>query len=317
LKARTTVVLHLAALGALCAVAAAGCLWGRGPGSGGRSEATALSGPEAERLIARARENLYSGRPEGAVLAARLADSVINHCDVPRYVWEAFLVKGRVFQASKNHAAAWRAAREGIQTILTSGPGPLGDEALTALKMLLPVYVESAVLSRSREEAGKALRAWKAELDNRYARAAPSYREAADSIDAEFELLEEMTEQYTAARKPEAALRSLVHRYLRLFNSRNTQQLSALLAPASPLLPQVREGRLPGKTGEAAGQLFLASAIRVELGEAAEEPPSAAVTCDLLATSAAGWAELVRDVRFHARRSRAGCWGIETIEGHP
>ena len=303
-KLTTAVLLMLG----LCACGA-GCLpswWG------GRQHKVAqkvtMSAPEARRTIARARARLYSETAADYDLAVRLADSVINTCNTPRYVWEGFFVKATAYQAAGDAGRAQRAAHEGIQTILISGRGALRHDALTALKMLLPVYVECAIAGPAREQGLKALRLWKDELHHRLGKARAPDPAAAEAINAEFELLEQMAEQYLGARKPESQVQGVVQQYIDHFNTKNTPGLAKLFARG---LAQAGAWTLP------ADHLYLGSAVKVEISDDNGPAKQATAVCDLLATSAAGWARVIPSVRFRFTKDASGQWLILEIVSPP
>ncbi len=287
-----------------------------------------MSGPEARRLIARAREHLYAGGDRKLVI--QLADSVISRCVVPQYVRSGYLVKATAYQADNQNGQAARVGREGIQTIMTSQRGPLDDAALTALKMLLPVYVESAVASSGRSEVRAQLAKWQAELRARLEASEHPDRTAVESIDAEFGLLAEMVEQYVTSRGPASRIRKIVRRYVYLFNASNSESLAALFVPGARLERGAAERGRREVFLAPVDKLYLGSAVKVTISgdreadkataTALTELPggtAAVATCDLLATSHAGWARLVVGVQFKFVRDADGGWLIQDITRHP
>lgn len=313
-------LLSLVVLSALC-MNASGCIFGRSRGGDRKSSmAGTMSGPEARRILARAHKHLYTGREHGTELAIRLADSVIHDCSVRRYVWAGFVLKATAYAAAEDHMGAERTAREGIQTIMAIHQGPLHGDAWTAVRMLLPMYVESSVATENHRSAVKTLQAWKTELLARYRGGEKASREKKESIEAGFELLEEMVEQGVASRQPESRLKLLVLKYIQLYNNRNLAGASKLFVTKAGRPEHITRLLVRRNTSAAgAGRLYIVSAVKVRVLVPTPECSalSAEAVCDLMAASPAGWARVIKGVRFTFTRSPSGSWLIKDIIGHP
>ncbi len=308
---------------ALCAFESGCFLARRAGGTGGQSapspSGSGMSGPEAQRTLARAREKLYAAPAADCAAAVRLADTVILNCKVRRYVWEGHLVKASAFLAAGNTAIAEQAARVGVTTIIASDSGALSDGARTALKMLLPLYVESAAASGRHEEVIGLLGSWRAAIAARYAALKEPDAAGREAIEAEFDLLAQMLDQQMASRKPEARVQELVQQYTELFNARNSIGMAALFEPGSDPAKRMAEHGVAGLVGEPVEGLYLGSAVRVTIVPAADGDKDfvAQATCDLVVLSPAGRARVVRGVRFALAKAEAGDWRIRGIAGHP
>jgi len=313
-------LLSLVLLSALC-MSASGCIFAR-PRNGEpkSSMAGTMSGPEARRALARAHKYLYTDREHGAKRAIRLTDSVIHDCSVRRYVWRGFVLKATACAAAGNHTGAERTAREGIETIMAIHQGPLHGDAWTAVRMLLPMYVESSIGAEDHQSAVKTLQAWKTKLLARCSGGEKASREKQESIEAAFELLEEMVEQGVASRQPESRLKSLVLKYIQLYNSRDLAGASKLfVAKAGRPEHITRLLARVNASAAGAGRLYVVSAVTVDVAVPAAERSTlpAEAMCDLMATSPAGWARVIKGVRFTFTRDPAGTWLIKDIIGHP
>jgi len=313
-------LLSLVVLSALC-INASGCIFARSrDGKRKSSMAGTISGPEARRILARAHKHLYTDREHGAELAIRLADSVIHDCSVRRYVWRGFVLKATAHAAAGDHTGAERTAHEGIQTIMAMHQGPLNGDAWTAVKMLLPMYVEGSLGAGDYQPAVKTLRAWKTELLARYRADGKASREKRANIEAGFELLEEMVEQGVASRQPESRLKLLVLKYIQLYNGRDLAGASKLFV-AQAGRPENITRLLARRNTSAAGadRLYIVSAVKVSVSVPAPQCSalSAEALCDVMAASPAGWARVIKGVRFTFTRGPAGNWLIKDIIGHP
>lgn len=313
-------LLSLALLSALY-MGLSGCIpwWSRG-GSPRSSMTGTISGPEARRILARAHKRLYADPERGKEVAIRLADSVIRNCSAQRYVWHGFVLKATAYAATGDHAGARRTAREGIQAILTIDQGELDSGAWTAVMMMMPMYVESAAGAEDRQAAMTTLRAWKTELLARYSGGEKADREKTESIKVGFKLLEEMAEQGVASREPESRLKLLVLKYIQLYNNKNLDDASKLFVAEADRPEHI--GRLLARaraSAAGAGRLYIVSAVKVSVSAqtAQSSPLSAEAACDLMAASPAGWARVIKGVRFTFTRDPAGNWLIQDIIGHP
>jgi len=314
---RRTLVLTLATV---ALAGSPGCVlgWWQG-GTTKQPASTAMSGPEAQLVLSRARKHLYADTKKGKKTAVRLADSVIRECAAPRYVWDAFLVKATAFSEAGEHAEAQQAAHEGVQAILAADPAPLDGDSLTAMKTLLPVYVECCAGTGAHKEAAAALDGWKKEILARYANAA-EHRDHREAINLEFKLLQEMIEQSVASRQPESQVKSLVLAYVRLYNTDNLTTLAGLFGPENGRPPVVaRVVASKKRPGSGTKRLYFASAVRVEVPTTSQEVSflSAEAVCDMLAASSSGWARVVTGVRFSFVRDDDGRWLIKDVSGHP
>jgi len=298
-------------------VPSAACTWGREPDRGAAASAPArMSGPEAGRAIMRARELLDSRRAGGADGATRLADAIIANCDAPRYVAEGFLLKAEAARALGDHKTAAEAARLGVQKILTAPDGRPGPAMLTALKMLLAAYVESSVVGNGREDVLATLAAWKGELNSLYEADNSAVGGEIEAVEETFVRLAEMAEQYLASRAPEVAAQEVVRRYVRLFNTLESEGLVRMFAPGSAQAILLAESGAAALATGPVDQLSLGSAVKVTLSEG-EPAPAAVATCVLIAVSPAGWARPVPGVSFSLERADDGSWLINEIDGHP
>lgn len=287
---------------------------------GGPSTTTEMSGPEARRTLARARTLTYPGTAAGRTNAARLADSVIHHCGVHRYVWDAFLVKAVAAAEAGDYTNAQLAAAEGIRTILTLHPGPVDGDALRALKRLLPIYVESCAGAGAHKEGATALTNWRTVVLSRYAASPLAFRNQKESVRLEFNLLREMLEQYAAAREPESQIKSLVLAYIRHYNANKLHELAALFGDKQDWPPTVRRVfASKQRPDSAARRLYLASVVKVGVptGTTSASSLSGEAVCDVMTTTAAGWARLTMRVRFSFVRDTNGKWLIDDINDHP
>lgn len=293
------------------------CIWDR---VSGRPTATStparMSGPEASRAIARARELLSARRAGNPDAAIRLADGVIANCDVPRYVSEGFLLKAAAYRARNEHENAAAAARIGVHRILTSPRGRPDPAMFTALKMLLAAYVESAVVGNDREDVLPTLKGWKAELRALYEADNTAVAGEVEAVDETFDLLAEMAEQHIASRAPEVATQEVVRRYIRLFNARGKDDLGRLFAPEGAQAKLIAERGAGALLTGQVDQLGLGSAIKVVLSDG-KPARTAVATCDLIAVSNAGWASVVRGVTFSLERADDSSWLIREIVGLP
>ena len=298
-----------------------GCPFGWGQGkSGGKAATAELSGPEAQRILMLARKLSYEERTAKRDRAIRLADSVIRHCGVRRYAWEAFRVKAVALTEAKDHPKALATAAEGIRSILALDPAPLAGDSLRALKMLLPVYVENSARSDAHKEGATALEKWRTETLNRYPADLASFRDEREGLRLEFKLLREMIEEHAAARGPQSQIKSLVLTYLRLYNTNSQQELVALLGEKENWPAAIKSAftskQQPDSTTK---HLYLVSAVKLEIVEETKpaSPISGHAVCDIMATSSAGWATLVKGVRFSFVSDDGGAWRIKDIDGHP
>lgn len=314
---RQTLVLALAAV---ALAGSPGCVLGWWQnGKAKQPASTAMSGPEAQLALSRARKHIYTDTKKGKKTAVRLADSVIRECAAPRYVWDAFLVKATAFLEAGERAEAQRAAHEGVQAILAADRAPLDGDSLTAIKMLLPVYVACCARRGAHKEAAAALEGWKKEVLARYGDAA-EHRDRREAINLEFKLLQEMIEQSVASRQPESQVKSLVLAYVHLYNTDNLTTLAELFGPESGRPPVVaRVVASKKRSGSGTKRLYFASAIRVEVPTTSQEVSflSAEAVCDVLAASSSGWARVVTGVRFSFVRDDDGRWLIKDVSGHP
>lgn len=312
----TAIVIAAAAL-----MSGAGCVFGWGQGAGGSGSATTvMSGPEARQTLTRARELAYAGTKAKRERAVRLADSVIQHCGVHRYVWEAFRVKAVALAEAEAHAGAQATAAEGVRAILTLHPGPLDGEPLTALKMLLPVYITNCTQAGAHKEGVAALEKWQKVALSRYPPDPLLFRDQSEGLRLEFKLLREMIEQHAAAREPESQIKSLVLTYVRLYNTNSQQELAALFGEEKDWPPAVRRIFASKQQADSTTRLLhLASAVKLQVPHETQSASSLSgeAICDMMATSAAGWARLTEGVRFSLVRNSEGVWRIKDISGHP
>ncbi|MFH1731781.1 MAG: hypothetical protein ABIF82_09040 [Planctomycetota bacterium] len=279
-----------------------------------------ISGPEARRILAGAQKNLYTDREHGTEPAIRLADSVIHDCSVRRYVWRGFVLKATAYAAAGNHTGAERTAHEGIQTIMAIHQGPLDGDAWTAARMLLPMYVEGSIGAEDHRSAVTTLRAWRTELLARYRGGEKANREEKANIEGAFDLLEQMAEQGVASRQSESRLKLLVLKYIQLYNNGSLAGASALFVAEAGRPDHVtRLLARRNKSAAGADRLYIVSAVNVHVPAGA--PPgvalSAEAVCDLMAASPAGWARVIKGVRFVFAGSPTGKWLIKDIIGHP
>jgi len=311
--------LLLAALAAAATLPAAGC---RSRPAAKKPAPPAAAGGgmtvlEARSALARAREALYGSRESDTDLAIRLAESVITHSDPERYPWlvgEAFFVEASACQAAGNHTNAARSARHGVDTILLASSGPPGRLALTSLKMLLPLYIESAAASREQEDPVQQVRLWKGEVLYRYKAARDAAPAEVAAVAEAFGLLEEMAEQHVLSREPETQIERAVCRWVAAFNARDAAGLLAVLAPNSRLARAVAAGGAGALATPSVHRIHLGSGVHVQVQSAGA---AAVATCDLVGTSATGWATVVERVTFRCAKSPAGEWRIEDITGLP
>ncbi len=314
---RRTATLVLAAALLSCT----SCIPGRWlNGDDGAPASTVMSGPEAQQTLTRARELTYAGTKTGAARAVELASSIIQHCGERQYIWQAFFVKAVAFAGQENHANAKATAAEGIRAILTLCPNPLDDHAFRALKMLLPVYIESCALAGAHKEGSAALEKWRPAVLSRYPRDAADDQDPTLGIRQEFKLLQEMIEQYAASREPESRIKLLVLTYLRLHNTSDRHGLAALFGEQKGWTPETKRIFASMRQPDAAAKhLYLVSAVKLSVPKETTAEPSLSgeAVCDIMATSSAGRAKLAADVRFFLVRDKNGAWRISDISGHP
>ena len=313
-------LLSLVILSALC-MHASGCIFGRSRDDERKSSmAGTISGPEAQRILAGAQQNLYTDREHGSELTIRLTDSVIHDCSVRRYVWRGFVLKATAYAVAGDNAGAKRTAHEGIQTILAIHQGPLNGDAWTAVRMLLPMYVESSIGAEGHQAAVTTLRAWKTELLAKYSGGEETNREKKANIEAAFDLLEQMAEQGAASRQSEGRLKLLVLQYVQLYNNESLAGASKLFAAKTGRPAHVTRLLARRNTFAAgASRLYIVSAVKVKVPAQAPQGSalSAEAVCDLMATSPAGRARVIKGVRFTFTKGPAGNWLINDIIGDP
>lgn len=270
---------------------------------------------EARRALTRARRHLYEKATPDPDLAVRLAGSVIANCPSRRYVWDAFLVQATAYQVAGRPKDAAAAARKGIENLLASHKAAPGDAAMTALRRLLPVYVENVVAEKGRREPLGRLRTWKQALLDLHANSKTRDPEAIASIHEHFTLLEQMAEQYISAREPESEVQKVIHRYIYFFNARDKNGLLGLLEKGSAATKRVTEKGVRALASENVDKMYFASAVTVTVpGKSAG---AATATCQILVLSPGGWARVIRGVRFAMTRDPGGRWRIQSMDGHP
>ena len=207
----------------------------------------------------------------------------------------------------------WRTLRDAQRK--GAKPGPLLGFELTALKRLLVIYVEGAAATGQSPQARAYLAELQARILSRYA-ASPEHAKPIHSV---FATLAQMLDENADDTEAFAAVRRLVHQYVARFNSRDPKGLRALLLAGSPLAKRIGERGLLAVSGRQVNALYLAGALTVQLQDsrrAGEPPLTASATCDLLATSPAGWSTLNKGAQFLLIHSR-GRWYIQDIKGHP
>ena len=306
----------LLAVAVLAGACSSCCLidWLFGNGPDGSADGT-MPRAEARRALTRARRHLYEKATPDPDLAVRLADSVITNCSSRRYVWDAFLVQATAYQVAGRPKDAAAAARKGIENLLAGHKAAPGDAAMTALRRLLPVYVENVVAEKGRSEPLGRLRAWKQALLDLHASSKTPEPEAIASINEHFTLLEQMAEQYISARQPESEVRRIVHRYIYFFNARDKNGLLGLLAKGSAAAKRVAEKGVRALASETVDKMYFASAVTVTVpGKSAN---AATASCEILVLSPGGWARVISGVRFAVTQGPGERWRIQNVDGHP
>jgi hypothetical protein len=270
-----------------------------------------MSGPEARRVLARARKRLYGWSAAEHQQVVQLADSVIARCETRGYVWQAFLVKADAYQAADKHAEAAAAARAGVETLLVGQTGRLSSPARTYLKMLLVAYVENA-RARDAVDALSFLGMWRQELRDRYAALQPPHPAEAKAIDTVFASLETVLREQKTGRAIETGVPRAVRDYLAAFSRGDRDAVLRLLVDEGDLEEKVRTDGLGALTSKSAARLYLSGPVTVETANR-----QATAACAVLAVSAAGYAWEAPKVTFTLVRKKEGPWRIRAIRGHP
>ncbi len=309
--------LVLALLVALSA-ASSGCAWRWGAAKS--QDVAAMSEPEAGSLLIRARKHLYEDTDKDRDTAVRLADSIILNCDTERYVWEAFVVKASAYVQGGWYNDALATAKQGVHAILTLDPGPLSGDSWTALRMLVPRYVDAFALADAHEEGMATLASWRKELLARHAGEGRWEQDRREAVENAFALLTDMAEQYAASEARGSSAKATVLEYVRVYNRAAPGDLPALFVSEDEWSPSVR--RLlsvdPVQAGRPA-RLYLSGDVEVKLSLDSRHASAlgAEATCDMICTSASGWARRFPGVRFVLVRGARGRWVIADIIGHP
>ena len=221
--------------------------------------------------------------------------------------------------------AAPGAAYRAIEILLGNLKDPSerrSDRAVTTLKTLLMVYVETAVLAKGSEDALTCLKRWEGDVRGRFEASPHPDPLAAKAMTDVFALLKEMAEQHMASREPQRKVQTVIQQYVHLFNARDAKGLIGLLAPDSDLARLTRAKGVRALAGKAVAGLDLASAIKISItyglgADGKKQPVSAAAACDLLVTSPTGWARVAPQVCFNLARDGNGDWLIRSILRHP
>ncbi|MFO7897522.1 MAG: hypothetical protein R6V58_00505 [Planctomycetota bacterium] len=279
------------------------------------SDGGGLTAPEARLHLIRARRHLYLGDPPDPNSAALIATQVIDRCQEKDCVWNAYLVKTDALHAAGDLDQAAETAYGGIENVLISQAGPPSDDALAALKTLLPVYVENAVASQSRRKLMRHIEAWQADLHHLFHMSKQPDEEALAAIEDDFKLFRKMAEQKIGSRPAERQAREVVREYVRAFNAADRERALALAEEGSPYEERVR-GKGPRAFASAAvAELHPAGSVVVTIPE--EETAPTTAVCDVLATGDAGYAEFARGVRFVLVGAPTGRWRLHNIVNHP
>jgi hypothetical protein len=310
----TRTLRHSIVLLCLVALAAPGCSgwWGGDTDNGeGKSKTGAISELEAHRLLARARQQLYGRGTIDHEAAIRLADTVIRGSDSKAYVWRAYHVKATAYHMSNAITAARKAAHEGVQHVLTTEQERPSTEALSALKMLLVAYLETAVPTSGGGKSLEELRGWKTELRHRYEGGEDPDPEGAKAIDSLFEPLEAMARQYTASQERELKVQRMIRRFILAFNREDTKTILTMIRPKSALAKSVRASGMAALTSKPR-TLDLITAISVRIDDKDKNSITATATCDLLSTSPTGWITEINKLGFRLVQAAKDNWLIET-----
>ncbi|MFW6107886.1 MAG: nuclear transport factor 2 family protein [bacterium] len=302
---------RLLAVGGLAVVCSACWPWAKRDTSGDG----ALTAPEARLHLIRARRHLYLGDPPDPNSAALIATQVIDRCQEKDCVWDAYLVKTNALHAAGERDQAAETAHAGIESVLISQTGAPSDDALAALKTLLPVYVENVVVSQSRRKLMRRIEAWQADLRHLFQMSEQPDEKALAAIENDFKLFCKMAEQKLGSRPAEREARGVVHRYVRAFNAADREQALALAEGGSPYEERVRSEGPRGFGSGAVARLHPAGSVVVTIPEEAAARTTA--VCDVLATTEAGYAELVRGMRFVLVEAPPGGWKLHDIVNHP
>ena len=294
----------------VAALGAPGCAWWWGGKTDGKTEDNSISDLEAHRLLARARQRMYSKGAADSEAAVRLADTVIQGSDSKGYIWRAYYVKATAYHMSTGLAAARKAAGEGVRHVLTTEQERPSAEALSALKMLLVAYLEAAVPTLGGGEPLKELGRWKTELRHRYEGGEGPDMEGAKAIDDLFEPLEAMARQYTASQARELTIQRTIRRFILAFNREDTKAIITMVQPKSKLAGDIR-GRGMAALRKKPCTLDLTTAVKVSIDDRDKNNVTATATCDLLSTSPTGWTAEIHDLAFKLVGGAEGVWQIE------
>ncbi len=288
-----------------------------------QAKATACQAETARYLAEAASAANDAARAQATAKAVKAA----NAKEAERAKEAAQLREARTCQERADAAAraAPEAAYRAIEILLGNLKDPSeqrNDRAVTTLKTLLMVYVESAVIAKGSEKALTCLKRWEGDVRGRFEASPHPDPLAAKAMTDVFALLEEMTEQHMASREAQSEVETVVQQYVHAFNARDAKRLVGLLAPDSGLARLARAKGVRALAGEDVAGLDLASAIKTSLGsgpaaDMKKQPVSAAATCDLLVTSPTGWARVAPQVCFTLTRDGNGDWLIHTILRHP
>lgn len=282
-------------------------------GAAGGTEPPKMSTVEARAALSRARQHLYGPAPPDYNEAIRLAEGVIAGCDSLFSVWEGYAIKAAALQAQGNHKEAAAAARAGVDALLAAQAGPLSEGALTALKRLAVSYAENAAAARDGDPV-TTLCAWREALRGRYSAAEPDDQAGLRAVEDIFSTLQELAEESAASRPAESRIRRAVQGYIAAFNRGEIEGILRLVAGDTIFAVQLRRRFAAPETPEAVRALYLLGAVQADLGD---DGSTATASCDLLATTAAGWARRVPGVRFFLNRRATGEWQILDVAGHP
>lgn len=273
----------------------------------------AIPGPESRRLIAQARDLLYTGKAEDRYDAIELAKKVVANTIEPRYIWEGKLVIAIAYQGNGDTRAAQQTAMEAVNLALYSEP--FDEQAETSVKMALPVFVQNAVQNLSLSEVLDQLAQWKKQLNDRIRLASRARRETLVSVEEEFKLMEQMARQIKASSNQHQKIRQMVRDYIALYNEKDVAKLIKMMEPQSEISKKLIAGGVAeiGKIEK----MQIGSPVEIELDSERQEPTAASAVVDIIIISRAGWTDVSHRMRFSFVRYDENSWYIRDIQNHP
>lgn len=277
------------------------------------AEPPKMSSVEARSTLARARQHLYSSTPPNYGEATRLAESVIDGCESLFCVWEGHEIKAAALQRQGKYREAAAAAQAGIEALLRGDPGPLSPGGLSALKRLAVTYVQNAAAARDGNLV-PTLCSWRELLSARCDAGEPDGLATLREIDETFNTLRDLAEESMASRPIESRIRRVVQSYLTAFNRNETEDIMRVIVAGTPFAAALRRKLAAPETPETVRALYLLGPLQITVREGRA---SATASCDLLVTTAAGWARRAPDVRFVLSQQPSGEWLVLNVAGHP